>query len=201
MFSQEITTDIDEKDKKVLFSYGLDFSISLNEEMFSLHKHSLFKTQSVEIAPSIKTNLYFSATYLKGVYTEVFFSQDFLKVEKEHNAFNSTGVLFGANRVFLNKNSFTAAIGAYYSFVNKQLNSNYMQSYKIGLVSKFKFGIYIGNGISTGVYWKYFLDLAKNEKFTNEILLHQNIFGFNMEVDFDEVLKLFKKKSKEKEYY
>lgn len=184
------------KDPKVLVNYGLDMSFCYNIGRSA-------QMPKVDIPVSLKYNFYLSAIFLKGFYSEIFFSQDFLKINNEDASYSSTGFLIGAFKEFESKHSFNVAFGPHFSFADNSyiLNKN-LRTNRYGLVSKIKFGIPITKGLSTSLYYKTIFELFRDKNIPDQVSLMQNVMGFNLEINLNEFInKIKKRKNNSKKIY
>ena len=179
---------------KILYNAGLDLSLSLNTQAF--------KNQNIKISPSAKLLGFFSMTFPKSIYLEVFGSPNFVEVDNAKiNIFEDYGLLAGVN-ININSNSFNVGFGGYYR--NNDKYNLFQNGYRFGLTGKIKAEFQLWKALSAGFVFRPFLDLAKNEKFTNkQLLLAQTTLGFSINSNLNEIFKLLKKNKKDKniEYY
>lgn len=178
---------ISQETKKIpLINVGNDLAIAINSELFT--------KQNFNVSPSFKTTSYISISYAKFLYNEVFFSYDQIELSNLNTIESMDfGTLFGINLLSKNNNTFNIGFGGYYRTYSEN-NVSQFSGYRIGLTSKIKFGIDITSGISTGLFYRNYIDLAKNNKFVSQVMLGQNTIGFSVDVQLNQIFKNFKQK-------
>lgn len=182
IFSQSLTSQ--NINKMPSFNIGNDLAIAINSELLT--------KQNFNISPSFKTTSYISISYAKFLYNEFFFSYDQIELSNLNtNESMDFGTLFGINLLSKNNNTFNIGFGGYYRTYSEN-NISQFSGYRIGLTSKIKFGIDITSGISTGLFYRNYIDLAKNNKFVSQVMLGQNTIGFSVDIRLNQVFKNFR---------